>query len=123
MNIPSTIKLPGNNNYAVVSPRMRHPEKQPGLLPIPKLERLKAINPTRSVACNACELALICQGGCPMANIWQTGFPPSKSAFTCAVEKRLTPKLLLDIAMNPVIKDTVLYVNALVSECDFNIKS
>ncbi len=73
-----------------------------------KLETLKSVNPTSTEACEACNLRLICHGGCPMANIWQTGFKPSRSIFTCAVEKRLLPNLLLEIATNPRVSKTVL---------------
>ena len=62
--------------------------------------------------CIDCNLRLICQGGCPMANIWRSGFPYKKSGFTCAVEKFLIPKLLLGIAENPEIGKVVLDTGA-----------
>ena len=73
-----------------------------------KLDFLKKVNPTSSPACETCNLRLICHGGCPMANIWQTGIPPTRSIFTCSVEKRIIPQLLLWIAINPNISKIVM---------------
>ncbi|MBU1017138.1 radical SAM protein [Patescibacteria group bacterium] len=58
--------------------------------------------------CSRCNFRLLCQGGCPMANIWQSGLPVRKSAFTCSVEHELLPKLLLMLAENPHIADVIM---------------
>jgi len=58
--------------------------------------------------CRSCNLRLICRGGCPMANIWESGLPIRKSQYTCAIEKILLPQLLLDIVTSPGVANVVL---------------
>jgi uncharacterized protein len=58
--------------------------------------------------CAACDLRLICIGGCPMANIWQSGLPLKKSNFTCKVEHAFLPTILLKIAENPKIMEILM---------------
>lgn len=58
--------------------------------------------------CNECDLRLICLGGCPMANIWENGFPVRKSQYTCIIEHEFLPKLLLMILNNKRIMDVVM---------------
>lgn len=63
---------------------------------------------TQLGGCAKCNLRLICRGGCPMANLWESGLPIKKSNYTCAIEHRLLPKLLLDIVEVPGVADVVL---------------
>lgn len=58
--------------------------------------------------CKNCNYRLICLGGCPMANIWQGGFPIKKSNFTCTVEHVLIPKLLDKIIENDKIMNVIM---------------
>lgn len=67
--------------------------------------------------CSDCDLRLICQGGCPMANIWRSGLPIKKSSFTCAVEHKLIPMLLLKLVENPKIAEVIFNDNAEIKTC------
>ena len=74
-----------------------------------KLEKLDKINyNNQKGGCSNCQYRLICLGGCPMANIWQSGLPLKKSAFTCTVEHTLLPKLLLKIIENKKIMNVIM---------------
>jgi len=73
-----------------------------------KAGRFKELRFENYGICGTCNLRLICQGGCPMANIWKTGLPPKQSVFTCAVEHALLPPLLLKLATNPRVADIIL---------------
>ncbi len=67
--------------------------------------------------CKNCNLRLICLGGCPMANIWRSGFSYKKSRFTCIVEHILIPELLIEIAENPRIADVILDEGVEMTSC------
>lgn len=72
-----------------------------------KLKLLESLNYKNQKRCVDCDLRFICQGGCPMANIWKSGFPPKNSLFTCSVEHRLIPFLLLEVAENPRVAKVI----------------
>lgn len=57
--------------------------------------------------CLKCNLRMICQGGCPLAGVWERGFPLRKSLYTCTLERYFLPKLLLAMAENPDIASVV----------------
>ena len=58
--------------------------------------------------CISCNLRLICHGGCPMANIWQNGFPLTRSKFTCIVQHALLPEILYLLATNDKIASIIM---------------
>lgn len=58
--------------------------------------------------CRTCNLRLICLGGCPMANIWENGFPLTKSNYTCMLEKIFLPKILSKISQNENIIQVIM---------------
>jgi len=43
--------------------------------------------------CLKCPLQLMCKGGCPLNVIRESGFPPTKSKYVCAVKKLLIPSI------------------------------
>lgn len=63
--------------------------------------------------CFGCNLQMICQGGCPMAGLWEHGLPVRKSMYTCTFEHYFLPKLLLAMAENPDV------VTVLTGESEF----
>jgi len=77
-----------------------------------RLKILGFLHYKNQAECAKCNLRFICQGGCPMANIWRSGFPFKKSSFTCKVERKLIPTLLLKIAENPRVAEVVFNNNA-----------
>ena len=82
-----------------------------------RLKLLESLHYSNQAECAKCNLRFICQGGCPMANIWRSGFPPKKSSFTCAVAHKLIPSLLLKIAEDPKLADVVFNDNANIKTC------
>lgn len=58
--------------------------------------------------CSSCKNRLICLGGCPMANIWQGGFPLKKSKYTCLIMNQFLPKILLAISKDEKILDILI---------------
>lgn len=59
-----------------------------------KLDKLRSLHYSYSNKCSRCNLRLICGGGCPVENVWATGFPPKPSKYRCQIEHRLVPELL-----------------------------
>ncbi|TRZ77228.1 radical SAM protein [bacterium] len=82
-----------------------------------RLNLIKTLHYSNQEECAKCNLRFICQGGCPMASVWRSGFPPKKSSFTCAVSHKLIPELLLKIANNPKIAKVVFNDNANIKTC------
>jgi len=82
-----------------------------------RLNLIKTLHYSNQEECAECNLRFICQGGCPMASIWRSGFPPKKSSFTCAVSRKLIPELLLKIANNPKVAKVVFNDSANIQTC------
>ncbi|MEK7149625.1 MAG: radical SAM protein [Patescibacteria group bacterium] len=82
-----------------------------------RVKTLQSFHYKNQESCVRCNLRFICQGGCPMANIWRSGIPIRKSSFTCAVEHKLIPALLLKIVENPKIAEVVFNNNAKFKTC------
>ena len=81
------------------------------------LKLLESLHYSNQAECAKCNLRLICQGGCPMDNVWRSGFPPKKSSFTCAVGHKLIPALLLKIAENSRFAEVVFNDNVNIKIC------
>ena len=81
------------------------------------LKLLESLHYSNQAECAKCNLRLICQGGCPMDNVWRSGFPPKKSSFTCAVGHKFIPALLLKIAENSRFAEVVFNDNVNIKIC------
>jgi len=57
--------------------------------------------------CLGCNLRMLCQGGCPLAGVWEKGLPVRKSTYTCTLEHYFLPRLLLMMAENPDVAAVV----------------
>ncbi len=77
-----------------------------------RLKILESLHYRNQIGCSTCNLRFICQGGCPMANIWRSGFPLTKSSYTCTLEHKLIPTLLLEIVENPKVAKVIFNDNA-----------
>lgn len=74
-----------------------------------KLDFLSTISyKSQKGGCPECCYRLICLGGCPMANIWQNGFPLTKSDYTCTIERLFLPKLLSEMINNDKILNVIM---------------
>lgn len=74
-----------------------------------KIENLSLLHCSKQLGgCQKCNLKLLCQGGCPMANIWSSGMPLKKSKFTCEIEHEFLPKILYMMAINQRVAKIVL---------------
>jgi uncharacterized protein len=82
-----------------------------------RLRLLESLHYKNQEKCVKCNLRLICQGGCPMANIWRSGFPPKNSLFTCSLEHKLIPNLLLEMVDNPRIAKVIFNDNIKMKFC------
>ena len=82
-----------------------------------KIKILKSLHYENQPECSRCNLRLICKGGCPMSNIWGSGFPTKKSPFTCAVAHRLIPGLLLRMAEDCRVLNVIFDDNVSIKTC------
>jgi len=55
--------------------------------------KLRMLHLANYGTCKKCPLRLICKGGCPMKNIWDSGFSLERSKYTCQLEKLIVPQV------------------------------
>ncbi|MFW6143901.1 MAG: SPASM domain-containing protein, partial [Patescibacteria group bacterium] len=84
------------------------PEESSFLFDSERLDKLHSLHYTYRDKCSRCEFRLLCGGGCPMENVWATGFPPKPASYRCQVEYQLLPELLTRLARSSKYENIIL---------------